>query len=156
MLLGKLDHGFVKHKHIVYTTFFGAFTFVMNDFGFRKIVVFITTQYQSITQINVFAIHEKILVQQTNLIQGRLTQPHIRTRQHINGVDLMLVQITAMVFAEYFTRREKGGQTKYFIKSHFGCRQTAFTFRKKIPLSIHHIHTQTATFGTNIHKSYTF
>ena len=63
MLAGKNHHRFVKHQHVIYAAFFGAFALVMNYSGFGKIVILISCLNNPVRQIDIFAIHKKRLIQ---------------------------------------------------------------------------------------------
>ena len=68
MLTSENNHCLVKHHHIVDTAFLSAFTFVMDDACARIVIVLITSLNDTIREVNVFAIHEEGLIQQTHFI----------------------------------------------------------------------------------------
>ena len=60
------EHGAIKRMHIAETTTAGAGSFIVKNGG-RQIVVLPARLQQTITQVDVFAIHEKPLVKAANL-----------------------------------------------------------------------------------------
>ena len=79
MCSGKNEHRFVKDQHIIQRPLLGAFSLVMNDRSPRIIVVLPTSSEQAPAEVDVFSVHEVLLVQQTNLIQCFTAHPHKRT-----------------------------------------------------------------------------
>ena len=66
VLLRKDDHGIVKHVDIIQAAFLRAFSFVVNNAGFRKIVILPSALNNTPTEVNVFSIHEERFIQQSH------------------------------------------------------------------------------------------
>ena len=66
MLSEKDKHGFIKDVYVAVGTFMCAFAFVMK-YGGRAIIVLKPFQQHAVGKINVFAIHEELLVKSPTL-----------------------------------------------------------------------------------------
>ena len=152
MLAGENLHRIVEHNYVIYTAFLGTFTLVVNDCRLWEIIVVVAAQSNAVRQVNVLAVHEKCLVEQTYFLQGLGTQKHKCTRQHINLVDFVLVEISKMVFAKLFRLREKFRQAENLVERHLGCRQTAFRLGQETTFAVNHLHSQPTGIGMRVHK----
>ena len=94
VFLSKNGHGLVKYFDIINAVFFGALTLVMDNSGIGKIVIFIPSLYNAVTQINVFAIHEKRFIEQAYFFEYFFFDHHKSTTQNIGLVGFEFVKIT--------------------------------------------------------------
>ncbi len=126
MFLSKNNHRLIKHFHVVERSFFGAFTFIMNNSGFGEIVVFITALRNPVRKVDVFSIHKKGLVKQTDFIQCFLSHKHKRAGQYFYFVNFIFIEVGEMVLPELFRFGKQFRQPEHFVESHPGCGQSAF------------------------------
>ena len=120
VLLGKNDHRSVKNEYIIDGTLFGAFAFVVNDFRFRKIIVFIATELNAVGQIDVLAIHEKCFIQESNFLQGFFPHQHKRTAEHVHFIRFEFTQIPQVIASKTLRFWEKLGQSENLVKRYLG------------------------------------
>ena len=61
------------------------------------VVVLVSALQQAIGQVDVFAVHEKVLVQQAGLVERRPPHHAKGARDHVDGISFAAVQITHVV-----------------------------------------------------------
>ena len=77
------QHGLIENVDITETGLLRRLALVMNDTA-RHIPVLVTCLQDSVLQVDILAIHEEILVQETNLIECLTTQHHESATHHLN------------------------------------------------------------------------
>ncbi|MNV23232.1 hypothetical protein D3C71_1142390 [compost metagenome] len=87
---GENNHRTIEYEHVIDRAFLGTFSFVVNDPGFRKINILITAFDNPVRQINVFAVHEKCFIQQSDLIQSFLSHQHKSSGKNFNLIGFKL------------------------------------------------------------------
>ncbi len=100
MFPGEDDHRVIEEEHIIQAAFFCAFALVVNDSRFGEIVVFIAGFSDTVTQVNVFAVHEETFIQQPCFIQRFASDKHESSGKHIHGMDFLAVQKPEMISTE--------------------------------------------------------
>ena len=68
MFARKNDHGVIEHPHIVQATFFGAFSFIVNDGGVGQVIVCVAGLHNALAEVQIFAIHKKGFIEQAYFI----------------------------------------------------------------------------------------
>ena len=100
MLLRKYHHRPVKNPDVVQTAFFRGFAFVVNNGGIGKIIIFETAFHDAVRKVNVFAVHEKIFVEQADFSQNRPSKEHKRADQNVNFVRFVFAQMPQIILIE--------------------------------------------------------
>ena len=156
MLLGKDLHSAIEDKHIIDAGLLGALTFVMDDTCLGEIVILVTTLRDAVRQVDVLAVHEKCLIEQPHLVQSFLSHEHEGTGQNLDLVGLIVGKMTHVITGKAFAVREEFGQTEHLVKRRLRRRQTALRFWQELPLTVHHLHTETACIRMAVHEGDTF
>ena len=124
----------------------------MNDACAGEVVIFVAALFDPVAQINVFSVHEKLLVQQTDLTQYRTAHPHEGPAEHIDRVGRIGRKIAEVIATKSFAFGKNSGQPEGFTKSHPRTREAPFTFGQESAGTIDHPNTQATGFGVFFHK----
>ena len=111
------EHRFVEVVNVAIAVLLGAFSLVMEN---RRgdIAVLLSCLEQAIGKVDVLAIHEKVLVEQSALLEGGTAKEHECTADDFDRVLLFLVKILHIVSSEDTTSREKSAKSRHLAKSH--------------------------------------
>ena len=140
VLLGKNLHGTIEDENIIDAGLLRAFALVVDDARFGEIVVLVTALSDTIRQVNVFAIHEKSLIQQTNFVECLLPHEHESTSQNLHFVGFVVREMPHVIACKAFAMWEELGQAKHLVERRLGRGQTAFRLGQKLALTVHHLH----------------
>ena len=72
----------------------------MDDPCFGVIVILIACLGDPVTQVDIFAVHEELFIEQPDLVEDYFLQHHKSPGKNIHLMGLILVEVTKMIFAE--------------------------------------------------------
>ena len=152
MFLGKNLHGAIEDEHIIDAGLLRAFALVVDDACLGEIVVLVTALRDAIRQVNVFAIHEKGLIQQTNFVECLLPHEHESTSQNLHFVGFVVREMPHVIACKAFAMWEELGQAKHLVERCLRRGQSTFRLWQKLSLAVHHLHAETASIGMAVHE----
>ena len=125
----------------------------MNDARIGIIIVFPTSKNDAVRKVHILPVHEKLLVQQSHLVQHLLTHQHERTREHLHLMRGMLIEVGQMVAAKPLGAGKEPRKPEDLVERHLGCGQSALALRKKIAFAIDHTDAETTAILMTVHES---
>ena len=151
MLVEENEHGLVEHVHIAETALHRTFSLVMQD-GAGQVIVFPSSLQQTVAEVYVLAIHEKVLVEQSYLVE-RLSPHHVEgTGNHLDGIGLIRIEIAHVIAAKKAAFGKKRPQSRHLAEAREGCGQSPAALGGKAAIRIEHAHPHGTHRGTGIQK----
>ena len=124
----------------------------MDNARFGEVVVLVTTLYNPVRQVDILAVHKKVLVQQAHFVQSRAAQQHKGASKHIYLIYSIFAQMPHIVLVEPPRFREQARQPENLVERHHWRRETALAFRQIVALAVNHLHAKAARVGVLVHK----
>ena len=115
MLAIEDEHGVIENPHIAHRVLVGALALVVNH-GRGQEPVFIACLHDAITQVDVLAVHEEVLIKAAQILQHAGAAQHVGTRQDVDALRLQVTQVAQMVFGEPGRAWEQLGQAEDFAE----------------------------------------
>ena len=86
----------------------------MDDGGSRQVIVLVPPLEDAVRKVDIFSVHEELLVEQADLVQDAAAHPHIGTGQDLHRIGFVLGQVAQVVVVEAAGAGEEAGQTEGF------------------------------------------
>ena len=103
MLAHEYEHCRIEIRDCRELALLAALALVMYRFGIRRVHDLPPRLLYSVGKINVFAIHEIILVEITDLVEHALSQHHQGTGKNVHLGFGIRIHVSNIVFSEYTT-----------------------------------------------------
>src|SRR5260221_1223465 len=152
MLPDEHAHRLVKEFHFVDVGSPRTLAFVMDDLRRRSIVNLPARLLDTITPIEVLAIHEKLFIQAPYTLQYFPPEYHKRAADRIDFIRLVGIEIFHVVFAEPFGMWEKGAQSGNFRKRNPGSWEAAPACKLERAIGVEDLATRQPRFGMLFHE----
>ena len=149
MFVEENEHGFIEHMHITVAALFRAFALIMQDKA-GKIIILPSTLKQTVAQINVLSIHEKVLIEQANLVKRPFANHIECTRNHLNGIGFLRIKVSHIITAKNSAVGEKRTQTGHLAETGKGSGQSSAAFRSETSIGMKHAHTSGTHIGMRV------
>ena len=156
MLTGENRHGVVEGVNIVEGSFLCTFTLVMYDFGFRKVVVPVSSQGYAIGKVYILAVHEEVLVQKAYFIQAFLSHHHVSPRKNIHDMRFLVGKMPHVILCEPLGMRKERGKPAHLAKTCPRSGKAPFAFLQYLAMSVNHLYAQASAIGVSVHEIDTF
>ena len=139
MLLEEDEHSLIEDVYILERRLLRALTLVMKDLD-RQVPIMVSPLEQSVRQVDILAIHEKILIEQPHLVDGRTAQHAVSATHHLDLSRFVPRQITHVITSEPPALGEMLAQSGHLVERGHGGRQTTSRLKGPRAISLHHAH----------------
>ena len=99
MLAVEDEHRVIENPHVAHRVLVRALALVMHHRR-RQEPVLVASLDDAVTQVNVLAVHEEILVKTAQLLQHGGAAQHIGARQDVDALRLLVTQVAQVILGE--------------------------------------------------------
>ena len=133
------EHGLIKDPHVAHRVFLGALALVVDDFHRQK-PVFVACQHHPVGEVDVLAVHEKVLVEAAHLLQQGRAAQHEGTGQDVDAVWLSVVEVAEVIAREPPRARKQRRQPENLAERHPGRGEGALALGQEHAVAVDHAH----------------
>ena len=143
MLAEEDEHGLIEDMYIAERRLLGGLALEVDDIG-GVVPVLPAALQQTVRQVDILAIHEEVLVEESHLVEGLTTEHEERPADDLDATRLVPRQMAHVIAL---------GEAQHFQTRHPGRGNGPSRLRGQRTIGIVHPHTQTASLRMGIHKA---
>ena len=145
------EHGFVEHVHVAETGLLRALSLVVQD-AQGQVPVLPSGFEQPVAQVDVFAIHEEVFVEQSYLLKRRAPEEAESAADNLDLGRLVPGEVPHVVFGKTAVMREVLGESHHLVERGYGGGNAPSRLQGIGTLNLLHAHPHPASLRMGVHE----
>ena len=145
-------HGLVEGIYVAVGALNGALALVMEHAGGNEVVL-VPALEDAVGEVDIFAVHEEVFVEQAHAVEGGTAKQHAGTGDDLYLAGLLLVEVAHVVAAEDARAGEEGGETGHLAEGDEGCGEAAAALEGEGAVGAQHIGPCPTRLGMEVHEA---